>query len=439
MILFDAPPFRTAPSRALLIKGGRVIDPASGRDAVGDVYLLDGKVADPAAHPGAKWETIDAAGKIVTPGLIDLHVHLREPGGSAKETIHAGTRAAAAGGFTTVVAMPNTSPVADGANTIAWMRQKAEAEAFVHVYTTGCLSQKMEGEALAPIGSLKRAGVVAVTDDGRCIQNNELMRRACEYAKMFDLPVFDHCQDYALTAGGVAHEGYWSTVLGLRGWPSVGEEIIVSRNAVLAEMTGADIHCQHLSSAGSVRLVREARKRGIPLSGEVTPHHLLLTDANLQGYDTRYKMNPPLRAESDRQALLEGVADGTITVLSSDHAPHCLYEKEVEFDRAPFGIIGLETELSTFIKALVEPKVVDWPRFVALLTWEPAKLLRLQAQKGHLGAGADADVTIIDPGLEWTVEAEKFESLSRNCPFDKMPLRGRATHTIVGGHIVWQL
>jgi dihydroorotase len=319
------------------------------------------------------------------------------------------------------------------------MRLKAEAEALVHVYPTGSISLKMEGEALAPIGSFKQAGVIAITDDGYCIQNNELMRRALEYAAMFDLPVFDHCQDYALTAGGVAHEGYWSTVLGLRGWPSIGEEIIVGRNALLAELTGATVLCQHLSSAGSVRILREARSRGISLFGEAMPHHLLLTDASLQGYDTNFKMNPPLRTESDRQALLEGVADGTITILASDHAPHCLHEKEVEFDRAPFGIIGLETELAIFIKALIEPKVIDWPRFVALLTLEPAKLLHLEKKKGTLAIGADADVTVIDPGLEWTVDAAKFESLSRNCPFEKMPLRGRATLTIVSGHIVWKL
>jgi len=438
----------TGAPRSLHLHGGRIIDPANRRDGIGDLYLHEGKIADPARLPEVAWEKIDLKGKIVTPGLIDVHVHLREPGGSAKETIRTGTRAAAAGGFTSVVAMPNTKPVADGTNTIAWIRQKAESDAVVNVFPTGAISVGSEGEMLAPIGSLKKAGVVAITDDGRCIQNNELMRRALEYATMFDLPVLDHCQDMALTADGVVHEGYWSTVLGLRGWPAIAEEIIVGRNALLAELTGATVLCQHLSSAGSVRLVREAKQRGVKIHGEAMPHHLLLTDDSLPGYDTNYKMNPPLRTERDRQALLEGVADGTIEVLASDHAPHARFEKEVEFDRAPFGIIGLETELPVFIKALIEPKVIDWPTLVSRLTIEPARILRLDRTgtaaepgpaKGTLTPGRDADVTVIDPDREWIVAVEEFESLSRNCPFDKMPLRGRAVLTIVGGQIVWAL
>lgn len=425
--------------RSLHIGGGRVIDPANKRDAVGDVYLHEGKVVDPQAHPTVQWEKIDASGKIVAPGLLDIHVHLREPGGSAKETIKSGTRAAAAGGFTTVVAMPNTKPVADAPNTIAWIRQKAETDAVVHVFPTGCISQGMEGELLAPIGGLKKAGVVAITDDGRCIQSNELMRRALEYATMFDLPVFDHCQDASMTEGGVMHEGYWSTVLGLRGWPAIAEEVIVGRNALLAELTGATVLCQHLSSAGSVRILREAKQRGVRLIGEAMPHHLLLTDETVQGYDTDFKMNPPLRTEADRQALLEAVADGTIEILSSDHAPHARHEKEVEFDRAPFGVIGLETELAVFAKALIEPKVIDWPTMISRLTIQPARVIRMEKTKGTLSVGADADVTVIDPSREWTVDATKFESLSRNCPFDKMPLRGRAVLTIVSGQIVWKL
>ncbi|SDU28055.1 dihydroorotase [Verrucomicrobium sp. GAS474] len=425
---------------ALKLQGGRVIDPASKRDAVGDVHLLDGKVVDPALHPDAAWQTVDVAGKIVTPGLIDVHVHLREPGGSAKETIRHGSRAAAAGGFTSIVAMPNTRPAVDSVDTVVWMQQKIANDAVVNVYPTGCLSVEMKGELLAPIGSLKKAGVVAITDDGHCIQNNELMRRALEYAKMFDLPVLDHCQDYALTAGAVMNEGYWSTVLGLRGWPAIAEEIIVGRNAMLSELTGTTILCQHLSSIGSVRILREAKQRGIRIHGEAMPHHLLLTDETCQGYDTNYKMNPPLRTEADRQALLEAVADGTIEVLASDHAPHTRHEKEVEFDRAPFGIIGLETELPVFIKALIEPKVIDWPTMISRLTIEPARILRLdKLNKGTLAFGADADVTVIDPSLEWVVDAEQFESRSRNCPFDKMPLRGRAVLTIVNGHIIWKL
>lgn len=430
---------RAGAPRSLHLHGGRVIDPANKRDAVGDVHLHDGKVVDPQDHPQVRWEKVDATGKIVAPGLLDIHVHLREPGGSAKETIRSGTRAAAAGGFTTVVAMPNTKPVADAPNTIAWLLQKAEADAVVNVLPTGCISQGMAGELLAPIGGLKKAGVVAITDDGKCVQSNELMRRALEYATMFDLPVFDHCQDAALSADGMMHEGYWSTLLGLRGWPAIAEEIIVGRNALLAELTGATVLCQHLSSAGSVRILREAKQRGVRLLGEAMPHHLLLTDETVKGYDTNFKMNPPLRTEADRQALLEAVADGTIEILSSDHAPHARHEKEVEFDRAPFGVIGLETELSVFAQALIEPKVIDWPTLVSRLTIQPARVIRMEKAKGHLSPGADADVTVIDPSHEWVVDAGKFESLSRNCPFDKMPLRGRAVLTIVSGHIVWKL
>jgi dihydroorotase len=434
--MIHLPPIGLSP--AICLQGGRIIDPATKRDAIGDLHLYQGRIVDPLTlSPETAWQVLPLAGKLVVPGLIDIHVHLREPGGSAKETIATGTRAAAAGGFTSVVAMPNTKPAADTPSTIAWMQRRAVEHSLIHVFTTGCISQNMAGELLAPIGSLKNAGVVAITDDGNCIQNNELMRRALEYAKMFDLPVLDHCQDYALSSGGVINEGYWSTVLGLPGWPAIAEEMIIARNALLCELTGATVHCQHLSSAGSVRLLREAKQRGLPLSGEATPHHLLLTDATVQSYDTNYKMNPPLRTERDRQALLAGVADGTIEVLASDHAPHCAYEKEVEFDQAPFGIIGLETQLGVLIKALIEPKVIDWPTFISRLTAQPARLLRLP--KGTLAVGAEADVTVIDPDLEWIVDATTFESKSRNCPFDKMPLRGRAILTIVSGKIVWQL
>jgi dihydroorotase len=425
-------------SPVIHIQGGRVIDPENGRDEIGDIFVAAGKiVAKESLKPDAKIEVSPAKGKIVAPGLIDLHVHLREPGGSAKETIGTGTQAAAAGGFTTVVAMPNTKPAADAPNTIAWMKDRAKETAVVNVYFTGCISQGMQGELLAPIGSLYQAGVVAITDDGNCVQNNELMRRALEYAKMFDLPLLDHCQDYALSANGVMNEGYWSTVLGLRGWPALAEEIIVGRNALLAEMTGGVIHCQHLSTIGSVRLLREAKSRGVKLSGEVMPHHLALTDDMVQGYDTNYKMNPPLRTKRDVEALLQGVADGTIEILASDHAPHCGYEKEVEFDEAPFGIIGLETELGIFIKTLLEPKVIEWKRLIEMYTVNPARLLRLP--KGTLSLGADADITMIDPDLEWVVNKEKFASRSRNTPFNGWNLRGRAIRTIVGGKTVWKL
>jgi len=427
-----------APVEAICLHGGRIIDPANKRDEVADLYLYDGKIADPNNLPqGANWRTIDVHDQLVTPGLIDLHVHLREPGQSAKETIATGTRAAAVGGFTTIVAMPNTTPTADSASTIAWILQRAEETALINVYPTGCISQKMAGELLAPIGSLVKAGVIAITDDGNCVQNNELMRRALEYARMFNVPLFDHCQDYNLSSGGVINEGYWSTVLGLPGWPAIAEEVIVSRNAMLSELTGGVIHCQHLSSAGSVRIVREARHRGIKISGEVMPHHITLTDGDTEGYNTNFKMNPPLRTKRDQEALLEGLSDGTIEILASDHAPHCEYEKEVEFSYAPFGILGLETELAIFIKTLIDPQVLDWSDMLAKLTINPAKLLNLD--KGTLTPGKDADVTVINPSLEWTVDKNQFQSLSRNTPFHGWELRGRATHTIVGGRVVYSL
>ncbi|PTX99905.1 dihydroorotase [Verrucomicrobia bacterium LW23] len=421
-------------TRSWALTGGRVIDPANRRDEIGEVYVRDGKIV--AEIPvNESVEVIDCSGLIVCPGLIDLHVHLREPGQGSKETVATGTRAAAAGGFSTIVAMPNTKPVADGPNTIAWLRQRIAETAIVNVYTTGCISQNMAGEALAPIGSLKQAGVVAITDDGKCIQNNELMRRALEYAQMFDLPLLDHCQDYALSEGGVMNEGYWSTVLGLQGWPAIAEEVIVGRNALLAELTGGTVHCQHLSSAGSVRLVREAMQRGVKISAEVMPHHLALTDESIAGYDTNFKMNPPLRTKRDIAALLEGVADGTIEILGSDHAPHATYEKEVEFSEAPFGILGLETELSLFVKTLIEPGVISWAKMIEKLTINPAKLLRLD--KGTLSPGADADITLIDPAREWVVDKEKFQSKSRNTPFHGWELKGKAVATVVAGEFVF--
>jgi len=420
---------------SLLLRNGRIIDPANNRDETADLAILDGRIA--AAIPqGAPFDEIDCAGLVIAPGLIDLHVHFREPGQSAKETITTGARAAAAGGFTSVVCMPNTSPAADNPSVVSWIREKAEREACVNVFTTGAITKGIAGEELAPIGSMARAGIVALTDDGHCVQNHELMRRALEYARMFQLPILDHCQDYALVGKGVMHEGYWSTLLGLPGWPSAGEEMIVMRNVLLAELCDTPIHCQHLSAAGSVRLIRDARARGVPISGEVCPHHIALTDEALEGYDTNFKMNPPLRARADVDALIQGIADGVVTILASDHAPHCAYEKEVEFDMAPFGIVGLETELALFLDILVHKhKAIDLPRLIALLTIEPARLLRLD--RGTLSAGAPADVTLIDPGLEWTVDAGAFQSRSANTPFHGWELKGRAVRTIVNGKTVW--
>lgn len=423
-------------SDSMNIRNGRVIDPANGRDEIGDVYLREGKIS---AEPVVGAVEIDARGLVVCPGLIDIHVHLREPGQGAKETIATGTRAAAAGGFTSVVAMPNTNPVADHPGIIAWIEEKAAATGVVNVFTTGAITAGSRGEELAPLGALAAAGVVAVTDDGRCVQNHEVMRRAAEYAGMFGLPIMDHCQDESMAGHeALVHEGYWSTLLGLRGWPRMAEEIIVARNAMLAEVTGTPIHCQHLSSGGSVRILREARSRGIPLSGEVCPHHIALTDEVLKNYDTGAKMNPPLREQEDIDMLLEGIADGTIDILATDHAPHTVYEKEVEFAAAPFGIVGLETALGLFCEVLLHQRqVIDLTKLVAMLTANPAKLLRLD--RGTLSVGAPGDVTLLNPEMEWVVDKEKFLSKGRNTPFDGWKLRGRAVRTVVGGRTVWEL
>jgi dihydroorotase len=447
---------------SLLLTGGRVIDPANNFDAIADVLILNGKISAIGKNLSAPKgiEIIDAGGKVICPGLIDLHVHFREPGQTAKENIASGTAAAARGGFTSVVCMPNTSPTIDNSGTVALIRERAEREGIVNVFVTGAITKNIAGEELAQIGSLKKAGIVAITDDGHCIQNNELMRRACEYAKMFDLPVMDHCQDYSLVTDGVMHEGYWSTALGLRGWPSAGEEMIVARNILLAELTGTKIHCQHLSAAGSVALLREAKKRGVPVSGEACPHHFVLTDAAIAGsekfwandgkiladpqsdelpswpaYDTNFKMNPPLRTVRDRDAILEGLTDGTIEILCSDHAPHCDYEKEVEFDYAPFGITGLETELALSLMQLVQTKRISLSDLIAKFTVNPARMLNLN--KGTLSDGADADVTIFDPEAGWIFRAEESASKSRNNPFSGWKLKGKAVATIVGGKKVW--
>jgi dihydroorotase len=431
---------------ATIIRNGRIIDPANNRDELGDLVIVDGRIADQSAiRSGPDWhspksevETIDATNLIVAPGLIDMHVHLREPGLTHKETIASGARAAAAGGFTTIVCMPNTSPPADAPSTVAWIKDRAAETACVNVLPTGAISKNLSGEELAPLGSLAQAGVVAITDDGHCVQNHELMRRAIEYARMVKLPVLDHCQDYNLVGNGVVNEGYWSTLLGLPGWPAAAEEAIVMRNILLTELCDHQVHCQHVSSAGSVRLIREARARGLKITGEVCPHHIALTDEAVQDFDTNYKMNPPLRSRADVDALLEGIRDRTLSILASDHAPHADFEKEVEFDAAPFGIVGLETELGLFLDLLVHKHhTVDLVRLIAMYTVEPAQLLKLEL--GTLSVGKRADVTLIDPDLEWTVDIGQFQSASRNSPFDGWNLKGRAVRTIVAGKTVWSL
>lgn len=452
---------------SLLITNGRIIDPASGTDTSGDLLILDGRIAalgnEARSRAPKNIETLDVKGAVVCPGLIDSHVHLREPGQSAKETIGTGTLAAARGGFTSVLCMPNTSPAIDNAATVVLVREKAEKSALVNVYISGAITKGIAGEELAPIGSLKNAGVVAITDDGHCVQNNELMRRAMEYARMFDLPVLDHCQDYTLVSDGVMNEGYYSTELGLRGWPAIGEEVIVARNILLAEMIGTHVHCQHLSSANSVALIRRARERGVPISGEACPHHFVLTDSAIAGseefwkgdgellarnfpkdhplpawpiFDTNFKMNPPLRTRHDRDALLDGLADGTLEILGSDHAPHCDFQKEVEFDYAPFGITGLETELALCLMQLYHSGRMSLSKVIEKLTVNPAKLLKID--KGTLDIGADADVTIFDPERKWIYKRTESASKSHNSPFDAWPMRGRALGTIVNGRIVWK-
>ena len=449
---------------ALLLTGGRVVDPANRLDAKNDVLISEGKIAaigpEAAKRAPRDAERMDVGGLVVSPGLIDLHVHLREPGQTAKEDIATGTAAAARGGFTSVVCMPNTSPAIDNAGTVALIHERAAQHGVVNVFITGAISKNIAGEELAPIGGLKRAGVVAITDDGHCAQNNDLMRRALEYAKMFDLPVMDHCQDYSLATDGVMHEGRWNIVLGLRGWPSAGEEMIVARNILLAELTGGRVHCQHLSAAGSVQLIREAKKRGVPVSAEACPHHFTLTDAAVAGstrfwandgkelagfqngslpewpaYDTNFKMNPPVRSAADREAILAGLADGTIEILCSDHAPHCDYEKEVEFDYAPFGITGLETGLALSLMQLYHSKRLGLSDLIAKYTVNPARLLKLN--KGTLSVGADADVTVFDPDREWVFERAGTASKSSNSPFFGWKLKGRAVATIVAGKKVW--
>jgi len=358
--------------------------------------------------------------------------------------------------------MPNTVPAIDNSGTVALIHELAARHGRVNVFVAGAISRNVAGEEMAPIGSLKQAGVVAITDDGRCVQNHELMRRALEYAKMFNLPVLDHCQDVTLVSDGVMHEGYWSTVLGLRGWPAAGEELIVARDILLAELTGARLHCQHLSTAGSVRLLRAAKQRGLPITGEACPHHFTLTDAAVAGsekfwgadgkglfgfepalrdlpawpaYDTNFKMNPPLGSAADREAVLEGLADGTIDILASDHAPHCDYEKQVEFDYAPFGVTGLETELALALMQLYHAQRLSLADLIAKFTVAPARLL--DVPKGTLSVGADGDVTVLDPGLEWVFDKSASASKSINSPFYGWRLKGKAVAAIVGGQMAW--
>ncbi len=418
------------------ISKARVIDPAAKRDEVADLFLADGRIVSSLSATAKKRaKKIDASGLVACPGLIDIHVHFREPGQTHKETIETGSRAAAAGGFTSVVCMPNTAPVADTSGTIQLIKDSIARTACIKVYPTGCITVGQQGEKLAPIGSLKNAGVVAITDDGDCVQDNELMRRACEYAKMFDLCIMDHCQDHALTEGAVMNEGHTSTRLGLRGWPHCAEDIIVSRNVVLATYTGAHVHLQHISSKNAVEIIRRAKARGVSITAEATPHHIALTDDFLASYDTNFKMNPPLRTEEDRQAIIAGLKDGTLDCLATDHAPHTDYEKDREFDYAPNGILGLETALAVSHEILVRNHKFKLSHLVDLWTRRPAKLCKLNA--GSLAPDAPADLCLFNPDEEWLYDAKAGFSKSSNSPWHNHTLRGRVKQTYVNGRLIF--
>lgn len=423
--------------KPLWIRNGRVIDPSRNLDEQRDVFVLNGRIAE--TLPENQQENcreIDASGLVVCPGLLDIHVHFREPGQTHKETILSGSQAAAAGGFTTVVCMPNTSPPADNAGTIQYILDTIRRDAVVNVLTTGCITVGMEGRNLAPIGSLKKAGVVGITDDGKCVQNNEIMRRAVEYAKMFDLVVMDHCQDETLTEAAVMNEGAWSTRLGLKGWPGAAEDVIVSRNVILSTLTGAHIHMQHISSGNAVDILRRAKQRGVRVTAEASPHHISLTDECLRTYDTNCKMNPPLRTEADRLALIEGLKDGTLDLIATDHAPHTDYEKDREFDYAPFGIIGLETSLGVTLQTLYHSGEMSLNDVLALMTHKPAAII--QSDRGTLVPGQAGDVTIFDPDEEWTLTPADLRSQSANSPWLGKSLKGRVKMTIVGGRVAFE-
>ncbi len=422
----------------MLIRGGRVVDPSESLDTVLDVLLVGGAVAELGegldAPEGA--ELFDASGLIVCPGLIDVHVHLREPGQEHKETIGSGARAAAAGGFTAVVAMPNTDPPVDDPATVGYVRAEGLRAGAARVYPTGCITVEQKGEQLTEFGELLGAGAVAVTDDGRPVTNAGIMRMALEYALTFDIPVAVHAEELTLSRGGSMNEGIVATRLGLTGIPNAAEDVMIARDLMLAELTGGRLHVQHVSTRGGVELIRAARARGVRVSAEASPHHFTLTDAAVESYRTDAKMNPPLRSEADRQAVREGVRDGTLDVIATDHAPHHYDEKEQAFEDAPNGIVGLETSLGLSFTELVATGLIDLATLVERMSCGPARALSLPG--GTLLPGSPADVTVLDTREEWTVDPAAFLSRSRNTPFRGMRLRGRAVRTIVGGRVVWE-
>ncbi|MDN5347340.1 MAG: dihydroorotase [Clostridia bacterium] len=420
----------------LLIKGGRIVDPLQNLEGEYDVLVDDGKVAalERNIKPGAGVEVIDVPGCIVAPGFIDMHVHLREPGLEHKETIATGTRAAAAGGFVAVAAMPNTEPVADNASVITYIKEKAAREGAVRVYPIGAITKGSKGEELSEIADLAEAGAVALSDDGRPVMNAEIMRRALEYAGMFNLPVIAHCEDLNLSAGGVMNEGFISTILGLRGIPAGAEEVMVARDLILAAMTKGKLHLAHISTAGSVQLLQQAKERGIKVTAEVTPHHLCLTEEEVVGYNTNAKVNPPLRTRRDCDALGSALAGELIEVIASDHAPHAAEEKDVEFDFAPFGMVGLETAVPLVVTFLIRPGLLTWKQAVAAWSSNPARILNVPG--GSLAPGSTADITIINPAEEREVDVRRFYSLGKNSPLQGRKLYGWPAATIVGGRII---
>lgn len=421
----------------VLIKNGRVIDPSQSLDMVGDLYIQQDRVKEISKRIDAprKGDTvIDASGQVVAPGLVDIHVHLREPGYEHKETIKTGCLAAAAGGFTSIVCMPNTNPINDNASVTEYILLKARTEGIVNVFPIGAITKGEKGKELADIGEMCETGCVGISDDGMPVADSGLMRKAMEYVKPFGIPVITHAEDTGLSAGGVMNEGFVSTELGLRGIPVASEEVGVIRDIILCELTGTPLHICHVSTKGSVRLVRAAKKRGVKVTAEATPHHFTLTDKEVYGYNTDAKMNPPLRAQEDVDAILEGIADGTIDVIATDHAPHSQDEKNVEFDLAPFGIVGLETALSLSLE-LVEKGIITLEEMIKKLTITPSEIVGIE--RGTLVPGSIADLVVFDPGMSRTVNPEEFSSKSRNTPFSGWELKGVVSNTIVSGKVVF--
>jgi dihydroorotase len=417
----------------LLIKNGRVIDPANKVDKKCDVLIVDGKIANVGNTDKSGQTVIDATGKLVTPGLIDIHVHFREPGDEEEETIASGSTAAVAAGFTSVVCMPNTNPVIENETDVEYVHRKGRQTRKTHVYVMGAITKHLEGVELAEMGFMADAGAVGFTDDGRGVQDPAVMLRALKYAAMFNVVIAQHCQDESFSGNGVMNSGYYSTILGLPGIDPLAEEAMLWRDIQLIKKTKARYHAQHISTAGSVELIRAAKRDSLPITCEVTPHHLLLTEEYCGEYDTNYKVNPPLRGAKDVEALKQAIAEGLIDALASDHAPHLQSEKELEFLAAPFGIASLECSLALFIKALVEPGILDWPGLIHLMTEKPAKIIGVD--KGTLSQGKQADVTIIDPEAEYEIDVNTFRSKSRNCPYHGWKVKGKVEKTIVGGEI----